>query len=65
MLAFGFIDPKTQYVFVPIGIVSQHYIDGDLTDTAFCPHRNVDAVYKGKKDRTASAAVCASGSLLP
>ena len=49
MLAFRFVNPKAQYVFVPVGIVSQHHIDGDLTDTAFCPHRNVDAVYKRKR----------------
>lgn len=49
MLAFRFVDPKVQYVFVPVGIVSQHHIDGDLTDTAFWPHRNVDVVYKRKR----------------
>ena len=49
MLAFRFVDPQAQDIFVAVFVITQNDIDSLLVDGSFGPHENVNAVYEQER----------------
>ena len=65
MLAFRFVDPQAQDIFVAVFVITQNDIDSLLVDGSFGPHENVKCSLRTGKGRMAAEAGSAIHGLHP